>query len=122
MKSVPLSSGYPHPFYLIDKDTVRLLDKFVCNQIKLIPHPMRFNLIKKSNSNNLQCFLNLENQSGDYKEVSALYGYVYQIIRAVTSGYNSMESFNARRMLVYGTLEPSTDDIMKYLEDSLPNL
>ena len=118
MKSVPLSSGYPHPFYLINKDTVRLLDKFVCNQIKLIPHPMRFNMIEKNNPNNLQCFLNLENQRGDYKEVLTLYNAVYQIIRAVTSDYISMESFNARRMLVYGTLEPSTDDIMKYLEES----
>ena len=44
-------------FYLINQDIVRLLDKFVYNQIKFIPHPMRFNIIKKNNRNNLRCFL-----------------------------------------------------------------
>src|ERR1035437_8721199 len=131
MKSVPLSSSYPYPFYLIDKDTVRLLDKFVYQQIKLIPHPMRFNIIKKNNPNNLQCFLNLYDQNfpdrfegaasndlKDYKKVSALNNMVYSIIRAVTSGSISMESFTARRILIYGVLDASTDDIEKYLEDS----
>jgi hypothetical protein len=131
MRSSLLSLSFPYPFYLIDKDTVHLLNKFVYKQIKLIPHPPRFNQIKRSNPNNLQCFLNLKNQSfinqfgwgayndlKDYKEVSALYDYVYQIIKAITSGNNSMESFTARRILIYGVLDPSTDDMEKYLEDS----
>jgi hypothetical protein len=131
MKSSPLSPSYPAPFYLIDKDTVRLLDKFVFNQIKLIPHPMRFNIIKKDNPNNLECFLKLYNQNFPdrfevaasnyliaYKEVTILYNAVFLIIRALTSDSISMESFTTRRMLIYGVLDASTDDIMKYLDDS----
>src|ERR1035438_1153382 len=131
MMSSLLSSNYPVPFYLIDKETVRLLDDFVYKQIKLILHPMRFNILTKRNQNNLQCFLNLYNNSfldryeraayndlNSYKEVSTLYNAVFLIIRSVTSDCICMESFTARRLLIYGVLEASTENIEDYLEES----
>ena len=92
---------------------------------------MRFNIISKGNRNNLQCFLNLYNQNflnrfemgasndlSDYNEVSTLYDIVLRIIRAISSDCISMDSFTARRILMYGVLEASTDNIEKYLDDS----
>jgi len=92
---------------------------------------MRFNIISKGNRNNLQYFLNLYNQGfldrfemgasndlSDYNEVSTLYDIVLRIIRAISSDCISKESFTARRMLMYGVLEASTDNIEEYLNDS----
>ena len=131
MKSFPLSPKNPVPFYLINHDTVRLLDKFVYNQIKYIRHPMRYNIIKKSNPNNLQCFLNLYNQnfldryergaSNDlcnYKEVSSLYKMVLIIIEAVWNDSISKDNFTARCLLIDGIFEVSTNNIEKYLNHS----
>jgi hypothetical protein len=58
------------------------------------------------------------NDLSDYNEVSTLYDIVFRIIRAISSDCISMDSFTARRMLMYGVLEASTDNIEKYLDDS----
>jgi len=92
---------------------------------------MRFNILRKKNRNNLQNFLNLCNQSflnrfemwasndlSDYNEVSILYDHVLRIIRAMSSNYISMESFTARRTLIYGVSAASTDNIEEYLDNS----
>jgi hypothetical protein len=91
---------------------------------------MRFNIIRKRSRNNLQCFINLYNQSfldrfemgasndlSDYNEVSTLYDIVLRIIRAICSDCISMDSFTATRMLMYGVLEASTDNIEEYLDE-----
>ena len=131
MKSFPLSVNNPVPFYLINQDIVRLLDKFVYNQIKYIPHPMRFNIIKKSNHNNLQCFLNLYNHnfldryegavSNDFydnSKLTGLYDLVLLIIGGVSIDFISKDNFNLRLMLIEGILDVSTDNIEEYLDDS----
>jgi hypothetical protein len=58
------------------------------------------------------------NDLSDYNEVSTLYDIVLRIIRAICSDCISMDSFTTRRMLMYGVLEASTDNIEQYLDDS----
>src|ERR1035437_3033168 len=63
MESSYLVRRSPVPFSLIDQEAVRLLGEYIYKQIKNIPHPMRFNIIKKQNNTNAQCFLNLYHQN-----------------------------------------------------------
>ena len=96
MVSTNLLRRSPVPFSLIDQSAVRLLGEYICKRIKIIPHPMRFNTIKKQNMNNLQCFINLYHQDFldeyegrvsrkifEYEKLSRLYETVLSIITGI---------------------------------------
>ena len=54
MWSTPVSSNYPSPFYLINNDIIRLLDKFVS-------HPNRKILLKNPIKYSYELFLIISN-------------------------------------------------------------
>jgi hypothetical protein len=110
---------------------IYLLDKFLYNQIKAIPHPQKFNMIQKCNSNNLLNYLNIYNSifpdrigrassNAQYNiaEITTLHEAVIMIIKAVSSDSITKDNFNLRRMLLDGASEVSSDNIEKYLDDS----
>jgi DNA-binding CsgD family transcriptional regulator len=119
----------PVPFSLIDPSAVRLLSEYICKRIKNIPHPMRFNTIKKQNANNLQCFINLYHQDFldgyegratrnvfDYEKLSNLYDTVLSIINGIEDNLISQADFDIRCRLLWETVPMAFTDMQKYLD------
>ena len=129
MVSTNLVRRSPVPFSLIDQTAVRLLGEYICKRIKNIPHPMRFNTIKKQNMNNLQCFVNLYHKDFldeyegrasrkifEYEKLSNLYYTVLSIITGIEDNLISKADFEIRCRLLWEVVPMTFTDMQKYLD------
>ena len=134
MRPTNLARRSPVPFSLIDPAAVRLLGDYIYKQIKNIPHPMRFNIIKKQNNNNVQCFVNLYHQNFldryerrasenifEYDKLSNLYITVLLIINGIEGNLISKADFNIRSGLLGELVPMAMTDFQKYLDEATFN-
>jgi hypothetical protein len=133
MQTSSLSISVPVQFSLITKEAVRLLDEYLYKHIRNIPHPMRYNIINKHNTKNLQCFINLykkdfldkyekaaSNNLNDFTLLSKLYETLISIIRGIEGNFISKEDFDIRCKLLAGVVPMAINDIQKYSDCRQP--
>jgi len=134
MRSTSLVSSVSIEFSLIDKEAVRLLGEYIYKQIKTIPHPMRFNIIKKQNTSNAQCFLNLYSKNFldryerrvsenifEYEKLSNLYVTVVLIINGIEGNSISKVDFDIRCGLLGELVPMEITDFQKYSDEATFN-
>jgi hypothetical protein len=130
MQASSLSPGVPVQFNSFHKESVLILDEYLCRQIKDIPRPLRYNIVNRFKYNT-QSFIesyqkNFQDKydrgisidAREFKAAGKLYGSMVSFMRALESKSISKGNFRLRCELLSGAIPMKREEIEKYMDYS----